>query len=112
MQVGLHHDREQRLTRPSPALQQRREERSVAQFWICSSRSPAVLGQGAGAVPVALGGAALRALVQGGAARLGQLGLEKRSLDRLLILTDMITNIGDLSVHQELRAGQTAPRPW
>jgi hypothetical protein len=78
VQVGLHHNREQRLVDAAAPLQQRREERAGAQLRDPQLQIPDRHGQGARAVSVALRRAGLGALMGCGADHRGQLGFDQR----------------------------------
>jgi hypothetical protein len=103
VQVGLHHHREQRLVDPPAPLQQRGEERAGAQLRNAQLQIPGRGGQRAAAVPVALRGARLAALVRGGADRGGQLRLDQRLIQRLGRRPDPVIDVGAL----EPRAGSS-----
>ena len=75
-------------------------------FGIRNSRSPAVVDSDAGAVAVALGGAGVGAFVQGGADRVGELGLDQRLVDGLGGLADTVTDIGGLECVQDFEQGR------
>lgn len=54
MNIRLHHDREPGLVNPAATLQQRREERSLAQLQDPQLQIPGRRGESAGTGPVAL----------------------------------------------------------
>jgi hypothetical protein len=103
VQVGLHHDREQGLVDPAAPLQQRGKERPRAQLGDAQLQIPSGSGQHARAVAVALPQPLGRALVRGSADHRGELGLDKRLVDRLGGLADPVVDLRGLEYLQDFQ---------
>jgi hypothetical protein len=106
VQIGLHHHREQRLVDPPPAFQQRREERAGAQLRDPQLQIPGRGREDAGSRAVALGGAALGALVPAGADHRGELRLDQRLIQRLGRGPDAVVDLGGFQCLEELQQGR------
>jgi hypothetical protein len=71
-----------------------------------SSKSPAVGRESAGSRAVALGGAALGALVRRRADHRGELGVDQRLVERLGGGADALVNVGGFECLEELEQGR------
>jgi hypothetical protein len=112
VQTGLHDHREQRLVDPSPAFQQRREDRAGAQLGDPQLQIPRGRGQDAGPGAVALRGPGVGALVRRGADHRGPLGLDQRLMQRLGGGADAVIGVGNFQCLEQLEADWSRTIAW
>lgn len=106
MNIGLHHDREQRVIDPAASLQERREERPLPQPRQPQLEIPGRRCQSARASPVALGdtvrGSFERSCTdEGGRFRIDQFLIERFGRD-----TGPVGDIGEFQFPEELKEGR------
>jgi hypothetical protein len=95
MQVGLHHDREQRLIDAAAPFQQDGEERPLPELRDLQSEVPGGRGQVPRAAAVAMGDAVAGPLERGGADDPGRLRIDQLLIELLGHRADAVGDIGE-----------------
>jgi hypothetical protein len=106
MHIGLHHHRQQGPVDAAARLQQRREERALAQLGDPQFHVTGLGRQQPGSSSVAVGGAGVSRLVAVGADVLGGLGVDQRLQHQPECLTDDIQATTDAQRRQQVGHGR------